>query len=76
MRSGAAGFMHMADDTENNDDFEGMEEESISLLGEFVLFLRDNKKFWLLPIIVLLLLLGLLVILGGSSYAPFIYTLF
>ena len=68
--------MHMADDTENNDDFEGMEEESISLLGEFVLFLRDNKKFWLLPIIVLLLLLGLLVILGGSSYAPFIYTLF
>ena len=53
-----------------------VEEKPMSLLGEFWFFLRENKKFWLLPILILLLLLGLLIILGGSSAAPFIYTLF
>jgi hypothetical protein len=53
-----------------------VEEKPVSLLGEFWLFLCENKKFWLLPILILLLLLGLLIILGGSSVAPFIYTLF
>jgi Family of unknown function (DUF5989) len=41
------------------------------------LFLRQNKKLWLLPIIALMLLLGgLLVFAQGSALAPFIYTLF
>ncbi len=49
----------------------------ISLLGEFVLFLRENKKLWLLPIVITLLLLGaLLVFAQGSALAPFIYTVF
>jgi drug/metabolite transporter superfamily protein YnfA len=49
----------------------------ISLLQEFWLFLRQNKKLWLLPIIVVMLLLGaLLVFAQGSALAPFIYTLF
>ena len=39
-------------------------------------FLRENKKWWLLPILVLLLLLGLLTVLAGTGLAPFIYTLF
>jgi hypothetical protein len=40
-------------------------------------FLRARKKFWLLPIIVLLLLLGVLIVVGaGSAIAPFIYTIF
>ena len=43
---------------------------------EFALFLRENKKWWLGPIVVALLLLGLLAALGGSAAAPFIYTLF
>ena len=47
-----------------------------SLAGEFFDFLRHNKKWWLLPIIVALMLVGVLVILGGSGAAPFIYTLF
>ncbi len=48
-----------------------------SLLGEFVLFLRENKKLWLLPIVITLLLLGaLLVFAQGSALAPFIYTVF
>jgi hypothetical protein len=47
-----------------------------SLLGEFVGFLMDNKKWWLLPILVLFLALGTLVALGSGGAAPFIYTLF
>jgi hypothetical protein len=46
------------------------------LLGEFWDFLRHNKKYWLLPILVVLLLVGLLVFLSGTAAAPFIYTLF
>ncbi|MDG2334295.1 MAG: DUF5989 family protein [Myxococcota bacterium] len=44
--------------------------------GEFVDFLKDNKKWWLAPIILSILGLGLLVGLGGTAAAPFIYTLF
>jgi hypothetical protein len=40
-------------------------------------FMRERKKFWLLPIIVVLLLFGALIVLtSGSAIAPFIYTLF
>jgi len=46
------------------------------LLTEFWDFLRDNKKWWLAPIIGSVLLLGALVLLGGTAAAPFIYTLF
>jgi hypothetical protein len=45
-------------------------------LKEFWLFLRGNKKWWLTPIVVILLFLGVLVVLGGTAAAPFIYTLF
>jgi hypothetical protein len=47
-----------------------------SLLAEFWLFLKYNKKWWLLPILIVLLLLGLLVLLSGTAIAPFIYPLF
>lgn len=40
-------------------------------------FLRERKKFWLLPIIIILLLVGLLIVFTqGTAIAPFIYTLF
>jgi hypothetical protein len=40
-------------------------------------FLRERKKFWLLPIILILLLFGILIVLtSGSAIAPFIYTIF
>lgn len=50
-------------------------------MGEFVMelwaFMKERKKFWLLPIITVLLLLGSLIVLTqGSAVAPFIYTLF
>jgi hypothetical protein len=47
-----------------------------SLAGEFVEFLSANKKWWLAPILVAVLVIGALVVLGGSAAAPFIYTLF
>jgi len=47
-----------------------------SLPREFFDFLKENKKWWLAPIVISVLLLGLLVILGGGAAAPFIYTLF
>ena len=40
-------------------------------------FMRERKKFWLAPIIVVMLLLGVLIVVAqGSAVAPFIYTLF
>jgi hypothetical protein len=48
-----------------------------SFLGELWAFMRERKKFWLLPIILVLLLFGTLVVLTeGTAVAPFIYTLF
>ena len=46
-----------------------------SLLAEFWEFLRHNKKWWLLPILIVLLVFGVLIFLAGTGAAPFIYTL-
>lgn len=49
----------------------------LSILAEFWDFLKVRKKWWLLPIVFFLLLLGALIVLTeGSALAPFIYTLF
>lgn len=47
-----------------------------SLPGEFLHFLGRTKKWWLLPILLVMLLFGTLMFLGGTAAAPFIYTLF
>ena len=52
------------------------EADKRGIVGEFVDFLAHNKKWWLAPIIVVLLFVGLLVFLGGTAAAPFIYALF
>lgn len=47
------------------------------LLKDLAGFMRQRKKFWLAPLIVVMLLLGALIVFGqGSAIAPFIYTLF
>ena len=51
-------------------------EKDQGALAELFAFLRENKKWWLTPIILVLLLLGGLLVLGASGAAPFIYTLF
>ncbi len=49
----------------------------MEFLKDLWLFMRERKKFWLAPIILLLLLLGVLIVFGsGTAIAPFIYTLF
>ncbi len=49
----------------------------MSFLKELWAFMKVRKKFWLLPIMLIMLLLGALIVLGeGSAVAPFIYTLF
>jgi hypothetical protein len=49
----------------------------MSFLGELWAFLRERKKFWLVPILLVMSLLGgLIVLTQGSAVAPFIYTLF
>lgn len=49
----------------------------MDLLKELWQFLKERKKFWLLPIILTLLLFGVLIVLtSGSAIAPFVYTLF
>lgn len=58
-------------------DFEKLSQQKrSSLAGEFIEFLKHNKKWWLLPILLILLGLGLLVLLSSSAVAPFIYPLF
>ena len=49
----------------------------LQVVSELWEFMRENRKYWLLPIVVVLLLLGvLLVAVKGSAVAPFIYSLF
>jgi len=49
----------------------------LDLVKDLWAFMRARKKFWLAPIIIILLLLGALLVLAqGSAVAPFIYTLF
>ena len=67
----------MSTDPAGRTDFEhvaGLKEPG--LLADLFAFLKHTKKWWLLPILVVLALFGLLAALGGTSAAPFIYTLF
>ncbi len=52
------------------------DQQAPGLVREFFDFLRTNKKWWLAPIILALLLAALFVILGSTAAAPFIYALF
>ena len=59
-------------------DFEKLasEEKPRTLAGEFLYLLGQTKKWWLLPILLIVLVFGLLMFLSGTAAAPFIYTLF
>ena len=63
--------------TEDDNDFSSQaNQKQAGFFGELWLFLRNNKKWWLTPIVVILLGVGVLVALGSSAAAPYIYTLF
>jgi hypothetical protein len=59
-----------------NDLRELSEARSGGIFGELWGFMAHNKKWWLTPIVLMLLLLGVLIVVGGTGAAPFIYTLF
>ncbi|HQR50034.1 MAG TPA: DUF5989 family protein [Methylophilaceae bacterium] len=49
----------------------------MSFLKELWAFMRSRKKYWLLPILVMMVVLGVLIVMAhGTAVAPFIYTLF
>ncbi len=62
---------------QDEDSFESSSQKSSpSFFSEFLAFLKDNKKWWLAPIVIGLSLLALMAALSATGLAPFIYTLF
>ena len=62
---------------ENSKPINHLKKINMEALKEIWQFVRQRKKFWLIPVITILILIGLLVVFGGgSAVAPFIYTLF
>ena len=51
-------------------------EKRAGLVSEYLEFLNQSKKWWLIPVVLLILLIGLLIVLGGTALGPFIYPLF
>lgn len=66
----------MTDDPKSDDLATQARQKRSGLASEFLAFLRDNKKWWLAPILLTVAGLGLVVMLSGTAAAPFIYTLF
>jgi hypothetical protein len=63
--------------TKGNTDFERQAEEaSPGTIRELLNYLRHSGKWWLAPVFLALLVIGLLIVLGQTAVAPFIYTLF
>jgi Family of unknown function (DUF5989) len=60
----------------DNDFEKASQQKQDSIVSEFIGFLKQNKKFWLLPLIIVMLALSALLILSSTAAAPFIYTLF
>jgi len=65
----------MSDENKNAFEQAG-DQKQASLLSEFLHMLKENKKYWMIPLILVLLFFGALILLGGTAAAPFIYTLF
>jgi hypothetical protein len=66
----------MPTESESDDFSRQAEEPQPGLLREFWDFLRTEKRWWLTPIIIVLLLFGVLLVLSATPLAPLIYTLF
>lgn len=61
----------------DNDEFlQAASGKERGIVAEFVAFMAENKMWWLAPILIVFGLLGVLLILGATGAAPFIYTLF
>ncbi|MEC7723976.1 MAG: DUF5989 family protein [Planctomycetota bacterium] len=64
-------------DPEDDEEFlQAAKQQERGLVSEFVMFMAENKMWWLTPILIVFGLLGVLLVLGATGVAPFIYTLF
>lgn len=66
----------MKQDAGKSDFEQAAEHKQLSIAQELWVFITENKAWWMIPIVTVLALAGLLVILGSTGAAPFIYTLF
>jgi hypothetical protein len=67
----------MSKDDRNSEKFrQEASRPQAGLLREFWEFLKHNKKWWLAPILIVILVIGLLVVLSGSGVGAFMYTIF
>ena len=66
----------MPNQNEIRDFIQQAEQAQPGLLRESWAWLRDNKKWWLTPIVLMLLFAGFLALVSATAVAPFIYTLF
>lgn len=62
--------------TEKSSFTEAAEQAKTGLFADFLSFMRENAKWWLIPFLVVFLILGLAIALGTTGAAPFIYTMF
>jgi hypothetical protein len=77
MSGAGGGSMSGAGGGSDDDGFERAgREERVGLFAELWEFLRYNKKWWMIPILIVLLGLGALILLSGTAAGPFIYALF
>ena len=75
LRSGTFASSNVMSDTKTKFEKAG-QETAPTLVKQLGQMLRQNKKYWLVPLIVGLLVFGVILVLGGTAIAPFIYTLF
>jgi hypothetical protein len=68
--------VHVTGNSHHNDFSAQADTAQPGTMRELVYFLSHNKKWWITPIFVVLLLVGVFLILGSTAAAPFIYTLF
>ena len=66
----------MADPDSKNEFEQAGDAKPLTLVQEFRQFIVENKKWWMIPILLSFALIGLLVVLSSTGAAPFIYTLF
>ena len=66
----------MAPTEEQNEFEQAGNEKPLSLIEEFLVFIRENKQWWLIPILLIFGLIGILVTLSATGVAPFIYPAF
>lgn len=60
----------------DQDFLQAAKDQERGLVSEFIMFMAENKMWWLAPILIVFGLLGVLLVLGATGVAPFIYTLF